>query len=178
MVASSCDPAVSAKMNGKNGTARVISDQPLVVIGKMTSSDGLSTAFLGQPSGSKDILMPYVEISKSSSGPQTTVSIMNVSDTSAKNVYITFRYKTKNASLSSANQIVATSKAPLKKLGKYSATLKIGGPALDANGNYLGAAEVFSDQPVVVIVRITQSVTGVPGITTLGEDYTGIPYVP
>jgi hypothetical protein len=28
---------------------------------------------------------------------------------------------------------------------------------------------------VVVVVRITQAVTGIPGILTLGEDYTGVP---
>jgi hypothetical protein len=181
MVVSACDSKVYAKMNGKNGTARITSDQPLVVIGKMSSADGLSTAFLGQPSGGTDVLLPYVEYSKLSSGPRATLNIMNVStnpaaSSSAKNVYINYWYKKLDGSFAAQKVVIATSSAPLAKYGKYTASPKVSGAALDSNGNYLGAAEVISDQPVVVVVRVTQSVTGVPGITTLGEDYTGVPF--
>jgi hypothetical protein len=46
--------------------------------------------------------------------------------------------------------VVIATTAPLAKYGKYSATPKVSGAALDANVNYQGATEVFSDQPVVV----------------------------
>jgi hypothetical protein len=147
----------------------------------MSSADGLSTAFLGQPSGGTDILLPYVEYSKLSSGSRATLNIMNVStnpaaSSSAKNVYINYWYKKLDGSFAAQKVVIATSSAPLAKYGKYTASPKVSGAALDSNGNYLGAAEVISDQPVVVVVRVTQSVTGVPGITTLGEDYTGVPF--
>ncbi len=176
MLASACNSKVYAKMNGKNGTARITSDQPLVVVGKASSADGLSTAFLGQPSGGTDILLPYVEYNKLSSDPRATLNIMNVGATPAKNVYINFWYKKADNSFAAQKLVLATNSAPLAKYGKYSATPKVSGAALDVNGKYLGAAEVISDQPVVVVVRVTQSVTGVPGITTLGEDYTGVPF--
>ena len=176
MAVSACDPKVYAAMNGKNGTARITSDQPLVVIGKMSSTDGLSTAFLGQPSGGTDVLLPYVEYNKLSSGLRATLNIMNVGASPAKNVSINFWYQKADKSFAAQTLVIATSSAPLAKYGKFSTIPKVSGAALDSNGNYLGAAEVISDQPVVVVARMTQSVTGVPGITTLGEDYTGVPF--
>ena len=176
MMVSACDTKVYAKMNGKNGTARITSDQPIIVAGKVSSTDGLSTAFLGQPSGGTDILLPYVEYSKLSSGPRATISIMNVGTIPAKKVSINYWYKKADGSFAAQTVVIATSSAPLAKFGKYSATPKVSGAALNANGNYQGAANVVSDQPVVVVVRVSQGVTGVSGITTLGEDYTGVPF--
>jgi hypothetical protein len=176
MMVSACDPKVYAKMNGKNGTARITSDQPIVVVGKVSSTDGLSTAFLGQPSGGTDILLPYVVYSKLSSGPRATISIMNVGASPAANVSINYWYKKLDGTFAAQTVKIATTSAKLAKFGKYSATPKVSGAALDANGNYQGAANVVSDQPVVVVVRVSQGVTGVTGITTLGEDYTGVPF--
>jgi hypothetical protein len=176
MAVSACDSKVFAKMNGKNGTARITSDQPLVVVGKATSTDGLSTAFTGQPAGSVHVLLPYIPYKKLSSGERATLSIMNVGAAAAKNVYINYYYqKADKSSFAPQKVVIATATATLAKYGKYTATPKVNGAALDANGDYLGAAEVISDQPVVVIVRVTQNVTGIPGIITLGEDYTGVP---
>jgi hypothetical protein len=178
MAVSSCDPKVYAKMNGKNGTARITGDQQLVVIGKANSSDGLSTAFTGQSAGGIRILLPYIPYSKLASGERATLSIMNVGGGSAKNVYINYYYQLTNSpSFAAQKVVIATTSAPLAKYGKYTAIPKVSGAALTfpGNGNYLGAAEVISDQPVVVVVRITQAVTGIPGIITLGEDYTGVP---
>ncbi len=166
---------VYTKMNGKNGTARITSDQPLVIIGKATSTNGLSTAFTGQPVGDKHILLPYIPYSKLANGERASLSIMNVGSSSAKNVYINYYYKNPDNTYSAQKVIIATKTAVLAKYGKYSATPRVSGAALDANGNYLGAAEIISDQPVVVVVRISQAVTGFSGLAVLGEDYTGIP---
>jgi hypothetical protein len=174
MAVSACDTKVYAKMNGKNGTARITSDQPLVVIGKATSTDGLSTAFTGLPAGSTHIVLPYIPYSKVSTGERATLSIMNVGSP-AKNVYINYYYQKSGNTYAAQKVVLATSSAPLAKYGKYTTTPKVSGAAIDGNGSYLGAAEVISDQPLVVVVRISQSVTGIPGITTLGEDYTGVP---
>jgi hypothetical protein len=176
MAVSACGTGKAyTKMNGKNGTARITSDQPVVVIGKATSSNGLSTAFTGQPMGDKHILLPYIPYSRLTSGERATLSIMNAGSIPAKNVYINYYYKNSDNTFAAQKVIVATSKAPLAKYSKYSATPKVSGAALEANGNYLGAAEIISDQPLVVVVRISQAVTGFPGLAMLGEDYTGIP---
>jgi hypothetical protein len=192
MLVSACDPKVYAKMNGKNGTARITSDQPIVVVGKVSSTDGLSTAFSGQPSvqtssNGYEVLLPYVVYSKLSSGPRATISIMNVGASPAKKVSINYWYEKTDCNFAAQTVVIASSSAPLAKFGKYSATPKVSGTALlgidcpinpkgNSNGNYQGAATVTSDQPVVVVVRVSQGVTGVPGITTLGEDYTGVPF--
>jgi len=181
MAVSACDPKVYTKMNGKNGTARITGDQPLVVIGKATSSNGLSTAFTGQSAGDLHVELPYVPYTKLSSGERSTISIMNVGLTAAKNVSIYYYYKKADNTFAYQKVVLATSTAVLGKFGKFTATPKVSGAALDANGDYGnaqrfgGAAEVVSDQPVVVIVRVSQAVTGVPGVALLGEDYTGIP---
>jgi len=179
MLVSACDSRVYTRMNGKNGTARITSStQPLVVIGKVTSNNGLSTAFLGRSSGGKDILLPYVEYSKLSSSPRASLSIMNVSSGSATSIYIKYWYKKIDGTFAYQKVTVASSSAPLRRYGKYTAAPRVSGAALDANGNYLGAAEVVSNANVVVVVRTSQTITGIPGITTLGEDYTGVPYGP
>jgi hypothetical protein len=167
----------TSKMNGKNGTARIASDQPLAVIGKTTGTDGLATAFTGQRAGGTRILLPYIPYSKLSSGERATLSIMNIGGQSATNVSINYYYKVSDTSFSAQKVVIASLAAPLARYGKYSAIPKVSGAALTfpGNGNYLGAAEVISDQPVVVVVRVSQAVTGNPGIITLGEDYTGIP---
>ncbi len=176
MAVSACGTGkVYTKMNGKNGTARITSDQPLVIIGKATSTNGLSTAFTGQPAGDKHILLPYIPYSRLTNGERATLSIMNVGSSAAKNVYINYYYKNPDNTYTAQKVIIATKTASLAKYGKYTATPKVSGAALDANGNYLGAAEIISDQPVVVVVRISQAVTGFPGLVMLGEDYTGIP---
>ena len=174
MAVSACDSKVYAKMNGKNGTARITSDQPLVVIGKVTSTDGLSTAFAGLAAGSLHVVLPYIPYSKLSSGERASINIMNVGTTAAKSVVVNYYYTNAGNTFAYQKVVLATSSAPLAKYGKYTTTPKVSGAAL-VDGSYLGAAEVISDQPVVVVVRISQTVTGIPGILTLGEDYTGVP---
>jgi hypothetical protein len=188
-----CDAKVYSKMKGKVGTARVLSlqpgstsipGQPIVAIGKITSTAGLTTAYLGQvaytnQSGSTTwrILMPYVEYSKLTTGSRTALYVMNIGSSSATKVYIRYYYYDKASSTYKYQQVtLASSSAPIKRWGYKAKNVAVSGAALDANGNYLGAAEVISNQPVVVVTRVYQGVTGVSGITRLGEDYIGIPY--
>jgi hypothetical protein len=171
MAVSACDSKVYAKMNGKNGTARITSKQKLVVIGKATSTDGLSTAFTGQSAGGTRILLPYIPYSKLSSGERATLSIMNIGSATATKATINFYYKISDTSYAAQKVTIPS----LPKYGKYTTIPKVSGAAINSDGNYLGAAEVISDQPVVVVVRVAQTVTGIPGIIALGEDYTGIP---
>jgi hypothetical protein len=171
MAVSACDTKVYAKMNGKNGTARITSKQKLVVIGKATSTDGLSTAFTGQSAGGTRILLPYIPYSKLISGERATLSIMNIGSATATKATINFYYKISDTSYAAQKVTIPS----LPKYGKYTTIPKVSGAAINSDGNYLGAAEVISDQPVVVVVRVAQTVTGIPGIIALGEDYTGIP---
>jgi hypothetical protein len=192
-----CDAKVYSRMKGKVGTARVISlvpgttstyGTPIVAIGKITSSAGLTTAYLGQlvdacpvtvpptPTCTHRVLLPYVEYNKLSTGLRTTLYVMNNSSTTAKKVYIRYYYFDKATSTYKYQQVtLASSTAPIKKYGYKAKSVVVTGAALD-NGIYVGAAEVISDQPVVVVTRVYKSVTGVPGVTRLGEDYIGIPY--
>lgn len=177
-----CDAKVYAQMNGKFGTAVIKSTQPVVVVGKVNSIDGLATAYLGQSAGSKRVLLPYVAFNKTATGSisltTTQIIIMNVSPTAASSVKVNFYYKAADGSYKFQTTTLATLTTTLKKFGVISTLPKVSGAALDANGNYLGAVEVVTDQPVVVLARVTQTVTGVAGITTLGEDYGGIPATP
>ena len=177
-----CDAKVYAKMNGKFGTAVITSTQPVVVVGKVNSNDGLATAYLGQSAGSNRVLLPYVVFDKKVKGSisltTTQIIIMNVSATAASSVKVNFYYKVTDVSYKFQTTTLATATTTLKKFGVISTLPKVSGAALDGNGNYLGAVEVVTNQPVVVLARVTQTVTGVPGITTLGEDYGGIPAMP
>jgi hypothetical protein len=178
-----CDAKVYSKMNGKIGTALIKSTQPIVAIGKINSNNGLSTAYLGQTAGSMRVLLPYVEYSKLTTNPRTDLYIMNTSSTdSAKSVYVLFYYKAADGTFKYQQSTLATPSAPIKPYGYKSKAVTVTGAALDGNGNYLGVVEVISDQPVVVIARVYKSIArvykgvlGVTGITSLGEDYIGIP---
>ncbi len=178
MSITSCDAKVYARFNGKMGTAVISSTQPIVAVGKVTGRDGLSTAYLGQVSGAQVVLLPYLEWSKLDSDPRTTISIMNISNAPAANLKVRFYYDAGGNAFSYQERSLATSSKPLAKMGKISLEPTVSGAALDANGNYIGAAEVISDVPVAVLVRVTQKISGVPGVTLLGEDYIGMPYNP
>jgi hypothetical protein len=180
-----CDAKVYTQMNGKFATAVIKSTQPVVVVGKVNSNDGLATAYLGQSAGSKRVLLPYLVFNKTATGSisltTTQIIIMNVSTAAVSDAFsvkVNFYYKAADGSYKFQTTTLAAATTPLKKFGVISTLPRVSGAALDANGNYLGAVEVVTDQPVVVLARVTQTVTGVAGITTLGEDYGGIPATP
>jgi hypothetical protein len=177
-----CDAKVYARMNGMFGTAVIQSTQPIVVVGKVNSNDGLATAYLGQSAGSKRVLLPYVVFNKTATGSisltTTQIIVMNVSTAAASSVKVNFYYKAADGSYKFQTTTLATATTTLKKFGVISTLPKVSGAALDVNGNYLGAVEVVTNQPVVVLARVTQIVSGMAGITTLGEDYGGIPATP
>lgn len=178
----SCDTKVYARFTGKTGTAVIESKgttpQPLVAVGKVTGRDGLSTAYLGQVSGAQTVLLPYLEWSRLVSDPRTTISIMNISDSAATDIRVRFYYDAGGNFFDYQERTLATASKPLGRNGRVNVDPVVSGAALDANGNYLGAAEVISNRPVAVLVRLTQKISGVTGITLLGEDYIGMPYNP
>jgi hypothetical protein len=175
---STCDPKVYTRMLGKSGNAVISSNGKIAVVGKISSTDGLATAFLGQSQGKAIVLLPYVEWSASTSKPRTSINVMNVGSTQAQSITVRFYYMNSIGDFVYQDVPLATATNPLARYGKTSTYPRVSGEALNSNGNYLGAAEVYSDVPVTVLVRLTENVSGVPGISILGEDYMGIPYTP
>jgi hypothetical protein len=182
---STCDPAIAAKTSGKTVLSAVITGTNLVAMGKVQSTDGLMTAFLGsaqprlcykQTDGNYHVALPYVEWSNSTLGFRTYIAVMNASsDTSATNVSVNYYRRTgKNAAPVKAILQMATGNTPMVVNIKRNTEPDQVNGALDSAKSFIGAVEVVSDQPVVVIVRVQRGVSGVAGVTTLGEDYSGI----
>lgn len=170
----------TARMAGKSGSAVIYATTnglyngprvPVVVTGKVTSRDGLQTAFMGVPQGALRVSAPYVRWSPSSADESTYISIMNVGSAPA-NVQV------KYYELTGAVDDVSESKAThsllnIPVLGKRSTTPYMI-PASLTDGAFNGSILVESDQPVIVIVRAQKS-TSITGYKTLGEDYLGVP---
>lgn len=157
----------------KSGTALVSSldGQPLAVVGKVSSTDGLMTSFTGHSGGSTRAALPYVLWSTSAyKGYRTYLSVMNAGTQPA--TAVTLRFYNSNGSLA-ASLDLATPARPLAAYNKRSTTPQAA-RALQANGSFRGAVEVVSDQPVVMIARLERKITGVRGYRTLGEDYTAL----
>jgi hypothetical protein len=159
----------------------------LVAMGKVQSTDGLMTAFLGsaQPTTERKdgsnkpeyhVALPYVEWSNSTLGFRTYIAVMNAStDTAATNITVNYyRRNVKGQPPVKATLVMATLNTPLAFNAKRNTEPDQVTGALDGAKSFIGAVEVVSDQPVVVIVRVQRGVSGVAGITTLGEDYSGI----
>jgi hypothetical protein len=180
---STCDKAVVANTSGKSVLSAVITGNGIVLVamGKVQSTDGLMTAFLGfqQPTtargdGSYHVALPYVEWSNSTLGFHTYIAVMNASGAPETN--ITVNYYPRNGAKAPVGkaQILANSAMPLAANAKRNSEPDQVNGALNGSKSFLGAVEVVSDQPVVVIVRVQRGVSGIPGVTTLGEDYSGI----
>lgn len=175
----SCDSRILRRTTGKNALAvvRTQNGTPVVVVGKVSSRTGLSTAYLGLTTGAKRVLLPYLEMDRGRYGLRTYIAVMNAGTAPARDVRIRYYYKVAGsdpATYAYKEVKLATATRLLRPLAKISAQPQFPTTAL-VNNVYYGAAEIISDQPVVVVVRVQRAVAGVKGITTLGEDYDGIP---
>jgi hypothetical protein len=176
-----CDPQVVAGTTGKTVLSAVITGASLVAMGKVQSTDGLMTAFLGsaQPTtqradGSYHVALPYVEWSNSTLGFRSYIAVMNASGQIEKKITVNYyRRNGKNPPIPASLQL-ASNTTPMAANAKRNTEPDQVPNALDKSKSFIGAVEVVSDQPVVVIVRVQRGVSGIPGITTLGEDYSGI----
>jgi hypothetical protein len=177
---------LSAVIRSGDGTT---GNPPIAAVGKIVSSDGLSTAFTGMLEGAfndvsrKDpadslyhVVLPYVEWSSSKYSFRTYIAIMNASSTPTGYIHVIYYRRNE----SKDHQTIY---APVtKEVSLANNTVKVAGGAkrstdpsaariLDKGGNFIGGVEVISDQPIAVLARVQRGVSGVAGIKTLGEDY-------
>ncbi|MEN4100653.1 MAG: hypothetical protein ROW52_12075 [Anaerolineaceae bacterium] len=175
-----CGEDVLAATQGKEMSAVVVSESHQVaVIGRLESSDGLMTAFTGQPmagqasAGIFRVALPYVEWSTRPNGFRTTILVMNVSGDPAVNVSASYYANAGGRPL--AVHRLATASDPLLPYTRR-ATSPVAARAVEGRG-FNGAVILESDQPIVALARVVRTVD-ISGYQTLGEDYNGIPLYP
>lgn len=190
-----CAEDIIEQTVGKSMTAVIQSNsQPLAVVGKALSNDGLLTAFTGQtypdtgmyspfPSpldtGGEEttnyyhLAVPYVEYSTNDKGYRTYITVMNVSGVTASDVQAL--YYGQDGSLIGKHQLVSDTNENMRlaPYGKRSTDPTYARAVRKGTSGFYGAVEILSDVPVVVLVRVQRAVN-VNGYKTLGEDYTGM----
>jgi len=178
----SVNPCQANLLMGKTGSAviRSTNGQPLLAIGKVATTDGLITAFTGESVGYTQVVAPYIRWAADNTlDYRSYVAIMNVGSASATNIVA--NYYDGTGTLRGSQQ-VASASAPLKPFSKANTTPLAAGALIgdsfgfraDAGVNG-GAIEIVSDQPIVVVVRLATTPTGIPGIAIFGEDYNALP---
>ena len=164
-------------LQGISGSAVIRSTNgvDLIAMGKVSKGGLTPTAFLGQSAGSTKVAAPYIRWKADpTAGERSYVAVMNVGTGDATNVVA--RYYDNTGSLA-ATETLADAANPLPKFIKVNTNPSTAG-ALDANGDfgvnpYGGAVEIESDQPVVVVVRVSKSVS-FGDVTKFAEDYNGV----
>jgi len=152
---------------------------PVAAIGKLTSRDGLATAFTGQaaPAGSLKVALPYVEWSAALTGYRTFIAIMNVTGSELDNVRI--QYFAPDGGLTATQDL-----GPIPAYSKRNSDPYTAGALTD--GSYNGAVTIGcgTSEPyacsgsLAVLVRVQKGVRGIRGLSVLGDDYNGIPFAP
>jgi hypothetical protein len=172
----SVNPCTQGVPAGTSGSAVITSTgAPIIAIGKVKAPNGLATAFVGESAGYTSSASPYIRwTANASSEFRAYVAVMNVGNAPATNVTATYY----DAAGNDTTVALATGATPLAPNVKVNTNAQTAG-AVDVNGEFGtaasvagvgGALEITSDQPVVVVVRLTKAVS--LGSTTLfGEDY-------
>lgn len=175
-----CQLGVAA---GTSGSAVINSvGSPIIAIGKVKAPNGLATAFVGQSAGAYKVSAPYIRwAANHPSEFRAFIAVMNVGDVAATNITATY-YDLDDAGVARTAGTVnlATTTAPLPKFIKVNTDPSSAG-VLEPDGGFGfsptgGAVEITSDQPIVVVVRLTRQVSPALGTVTLfGEDYNAVP---
>lgn len=156
--------------SGKSSSVVISSQENIAVVAKVTGTDGVSTAYTGQPEGAEEVSLPYVVWAANTvKGYQASLTVMNTSATPAAGIVVTL-YR------NDGTQVDYT----LPTIGAYSkrsfnpSTAKA---TRAADKTFRGAAVIKTNSTakVVAVVRMERKVSGVRGTTYLGEDYIGIP---
>lgn len=166
---------------GFSGSATIESDTTAVIaIGKV-SGTGLSTGFLGAPSGAAKLAVPYVRWSESQYVPngrqRTFLAIQNISGAEIPANSIVISYYDKNGVLVTAHTI-ATAVANGAKVNSNAYSTADPDAAefgYYTDGTFGGSAIVTCSAPgcqLVVIARVSSK--DPDGVSTVGEDYNGI----
>lgn len=160
-----CTDGVAADNYG-SAVIRSTNGVPLIAMGKIKGASLTTTAYLGESQGATKVGAAYIRWkADKTQGERANVAVMNVGGTTASSVVV--RYYDNQGNLAATES--------LPSLGKY---IKANSNWETASGGntdfgvnpYGGAIEVSSDQPVVVVVRISKVVGG----KTLAEDYNGV----
>ena len=171
----SVNPCTQGVPAGTSGSAVINSSQPVIAIGKVKAPNGLATAFVGESAGTVSSASPYIRWTNNASSEfRAFIAVMNVGTAAATNVTATYY----NAAGTPTTVTLASNGSPLGQYIKVNTNAFTAG-ATGTNGEFGtaaavggvgGALEITSDQPVVVVVRLTRAVS--LGTTTLfGEDY-------
>lgn len=146
----------------------------LVAIGKIANADNsmTATAFLGATAGSYKLAASYIRWKTDpAAGERSYVAVMNVGGANATNIVATY-YDVTGAAR--ATHTLASAGTPLGSFIKVPTNWQLAGGVGDFGINpYGGAVEITSDQPIVVVVRVSKNVT-LGTVTMLAEDYNGV----
>jgi len=180
LLVNGCDPTTQGVLTGKYLSAIVRSTNGvgLAVVGKVIGKDGLLTAFNGQlpppasPDGKYYVALPYVEFAAREDGIRTYLSILNVGSSPANDIQLT--YYGRDGSLITAVNLTGRPLPAHAKIGSDPSAAR----AIDPGAyGFIGAANIISDQPVVVLARVQRGVSLPGGVTSLGDDYVGMYYL-
>lgn len=165
----------AAELEGINGSAviRSTNSVPLIAVGKVSGSGRTPTAFLGQGTGNQKAAAAYIRWkSDPTEGERAYVSVMNVGDAAAEDIKVYYRGNTGSLD---ATATLASSAEPLGRFIKANSNWETAsGVNTDFGVNpYGGAIEVESDQPVVVVVRVSKNVS-LGEVTKFAEDYNAV----
>lgn len=152
----------------------------IVAVGKIYGG-GLSTAFLGFPSGGTKIALPYVRWTEAhwidGTRQRAYIAIQNVGGSDLADGAVTVKYYDKNGVLVGTDTL-----GPIVVGGKVNSnasTIGVDGYEFGAysDGSFGGAAIVEgpTGSELAVVVRVT---TYVGGGNSVGEDYTGVSVQP
>lgn len=166
-----------SNLEGAIGSAviRSTNSVPLVAIGKVSSESKnmTPTAFLGQAAGDDKVAAAYIRWKAvASAGERAYIAVMNVGTGDAVDVVAKYY---DNQGVLVATHTLADASNPLGKYIKENTNWETAsGSNTDFGVNpYGGAIEVKSDQPVVVVVRVSK-VVSLGSITKFAEDYNAV----
>jgi hypothetical protein len=165
-------------LQGVSGSAVIRSTNgiKLIAMGKVASPSMTATAFVGQSQGAMKSAAPYIRWKVDpAAGERAYVAVMNVGTGDATNVTATYYDNQGNAA---ATKTLASAGSPLAKYIKVNTNWQTASGSNTDFGTpppgYGGAIEIQSDQPVIVVVRVSKKVA-YGGITSFAEDYNGVP---
>jgi hypothetical protein len=164
---------VAPALQGLSGSAVIKSTNgaKLIAMGKIAGGGLTPTAFLGQSAGAMKVAAPYIRWKvDATAGERSYVAVMNVGLGDATDVTATYY---DNTGAAAATVDLATVGDPLPRFIKANTNWGNDGTGGDFGVSpFGGAIEIQSDQPVVVVVRVSKSVS-YGDVTLLAEDYNG-----
>jgi len=166
-----CD-AVSA---GQSLSAVVTATQNLVAAVEIKSNDGLSsvytsyTNFTTAGTGGYHIALPYVEWSSNEWGFQSTIYVMNTTESGSNTADITASVDRNDGTSAS------TTFSDLAKYAMVETTPNlVSGLITNDYRTFRGAVMFESSEPIMVVVNVVRSYNNPGGVITLGDSYVGL----